>query len=476
MLERHSPWLILAVLVIIAGAVYVVVPNNPGIHIGPIDRNFRVVRGLDLQGGLRVLLQADLPQDTDITDEQMQTARNIVENRVNALGVTEPVVQVAGSRRILVELPGVEDPQQAIDTIQETGLLEFVEVDATDPVTVGALQGETIRTDFGLEPTPTTAESEPGTETPEPAQGEATAEPTDQGTPTPPIFHTVMTGTALETAQVGRDQVTGEYLVQFELTPEGSQTFGQYTSEHVGDFLAIVLDKRVLSAPRIQQPITGGRGSITGNFTFEEANQLAVQLRYGSLPVPLEVVEIRNVGPTLGQDSLDKSTVAGVVGFLIVMTFMGLHYRLPGLLADMALIVYAIVTFAMFKIVPVTLTLPGIAGFVLSIGVAVDANILIFERMKEELRAGKSLRVAIDLGFRRAWPSIRDSNLSTLLTCAILFWFGSTFGASIVQGFALTLAIGVIVSLFSAITVTRLLLSSTLGRVDVKERPGWFGI
>ncbi len=476
MLERHSPWLILAVLLIIAGAVYVVLPDNPGLHIGPIDREFRVVRGLDLQGGLRVLLQADLPEDADITDEQMQTARNIVENRVNALGVTEPVVQIAGSRRILVELPGIEDPEQAIDTIQETGLLEFVEVDSADPVAVAALEGESIRTDFGMDPTPTSAATETATDIPGAAEAETTAEPTGQATPGAPIFHTVMTGAALESAQVGRDQVSGEYLVQFELTPEGSQTFGQYTSNNVGGYLAIVLDKRVLSVPRIQQPITGGRGSITGNFTLDEANQLAVQLRYGSLPVPLEVVEIRRVGPTLGQDSLDKSTVAGVVGLLIVMTFMALHYRLPGLLADIALIVYAIVTFAMFKVVPVTLTLPGIAGFVLSIGVAVDANILIFERMKEELRAGKMLRVAIELGFSRAWPSIRDSNLSTLLTCAILFWFGSTFGASIVQGFALTLAIGVIVSLFSAITVTRLLLSSTLGRVDVKERPGWFGI
>lgn len=475
MLERYSGWVTAIVLTVIAAAIYVDLPNSPGLHVGPFERDFRVVRGLDLQGGLRVLMQADLPED-QITEEQMQTARDIVENRVNALGVVEPVVQVAGDNRILVELPGVEDPQQAIDTIQETGLLEFVEM---DPQRVGAtatLPGAEIRTDFGMAPTPTVAQTEPPTATPDAATEAAAAELTPQASPTPPIFHTVMTGVALEDARAGRDPVSGEYLVQFDLTAEGAETFGEYTSANVGGYLAIVLDKRIISVPRIQSAITGGRGTITGNFTAEEANQLAVQLRYGSLPVPLDVLEIKRVGPTLGQDSLDKSAVAGVVGFLIVMVFMGLHYRLPGLLADLALVVYALVTFAMFKIVPVTLTLPGIAGFILSIGVAVDANILIFERMKEELRAGKTLRNSIALGFERAWPSIRDSNLSTLLTCAILFWFGSTFGASIVQGFALTLAIGVIVSLFSAITVTRLLLNLTIGRVDVANRPGWFGI
>ena len=475
MLERYRGWVIGIVVAITAAALYVVWPNNPGLHIGPVDREFRVVRGLDLQGGLRVLMEADLASD-QVSEEQMQTARTIVENRVNALGVTEPVVQLAGSNRILVELPGVQEPEQAIETIQETGLLEFVEIDPTQLGATAALQGTEIRTDFGMAPTPTLAGTPTASPTAAPAAGEATAEATPRASPTPPIFHTVMTGAALEDARAGRDPVSGDYLVQFDLTSEGAETFAQYTSTHVGEYLAIVLDNRILSIPRIQSPITGGQGTITGEFTLEEANQLAVQLRYGSLPVPLEVVEIKRVGPTLGQDSLDKSAVAGVVGFLTVMVFMGLHYRLPGILADVALIVYAIVTFAMFKIIPVTLTLPGIAGFVLSIGVAVDANILIFERMKEELRAGKSLANSMDLGFARAWPSIRDSNLSTLLTCAILFWFGSTFGASIVQGFALTLAIGVIVSLFSAITVTRLLLNLTTGRIDVAERPGWFGI
>jgi preprotein translocase subunit SecD len=228
--------------------------------------------------------------------------------------------------------------------------------------------------------------------------------------------------------------------------------------------------------PQVESPITQGSGVITGNFTHEEANNLAIQLRYGSLPIPLKVVESRTVGPTLGQDSLRKSLVAGGIGLSVVVLFMALYYRLPGVVADLALLVYALITFALFRLIPVTLTLPGIAGFVLSIGVAVDANILIFERLKEELRSGRTLSQAIDLGWRRAWPSIRDSNLSTLITCAILFWFGSTFGASIVKGFSLTLALGVLVSLFTAITVTRIFLHVVLDNIRLTEHPKWFGI
>jgi len=236
-----------------------------------------------------------------------------------------------------------------------------------------------------------------------------------------------------------------------------------------------VLDKVLISAPRISVPITEGKGVITGSFTLETANALAVQLRYGSLPVPLKVVESSTVGPTLGEDSLRKSAVAGVIGLAVVMIFMAVYYRLPGVLADLALLMYATVTLALFKLVPVTLTLPGVAGFVLSIGVAVDANVLIFERMKEELRAGRTVYQAIDTGFSRAWPSIRDSNLSTLITCAILFWFGSTFGASIVKGFSLTLALGVLVSLFTAITVTRTFLHVVLDGIRAAKSPRLFG-
>ena len=285
-----------------------------------------------------------------------------------------------------------------------------------------------------------------------------------------------MTGSALTSATVQTNQTTGEVVVAFELTPEGEQIFGQHTTANVGRFLTIVLDKTVISSPQIESAITGGSGIITGNFTIESANNLALQLRYGSLPVPLRVAESRTVGPTLGQDSLRKSLIAGIVGLAVVAVFMIAYYRLPGILAVLALLMYATITFALFKLIPVTLTLPGIAGFVLSVGVAVDANILIFERMKEELRAGRKLITAVEEGFRRAWASIRDSNISTLITCIILFWFGSQFGASVVKGFALTLALGVMVSLFTAVLVTRTLLHAMLDNIDFSERHSWFGI
>jgi protein-export membrane protein SecD len=227
----------------------------------------------------------------------------------------------------------------------------------------------------------------------------------------------------------------------------------------VGDIVAIILDKQVVSAPVINQPITDGSGIISSNvpggFPLEEARDVAIKMKYGALPVPLTVVENRTVGPTLGQDSIERSIQAGAIGLLVVFLFMITYYRLPGFLADLALIVYALLNFALYKLIPVTLTLPAITGFILSMGMAVDANILVFERMKEELRAGRSLRVAMETGFSRAWPSIRDSNLSTLITCAILFWFGSNFGASIVKGFAITLALGLVINLFTAVVVTR---------------------
>ncbi len=467
-MRRNYSWWILPILLVVAAAIWIVLPDNPGIHIGSFNRDFELVRGLDLQGGLRVLLEADLPADAVVTSEQIQTARDIIENRVNALGLTEPIVQVAGDRRILVELPGVADPDQAEATIRQTGLLEFIEV---PPELAFSLQeGQTVETDFGQGAA--TGESQQPA-----ATATAAAEATPNASPTveAPVFHTVMTGSALKTALVNRDQL-GQYEVGFDLTDEGSRIFSDYTSAHVGDILGIVLDKRIISLPRINSPITSGSGRITGTFTYDQANQLAVQLRYGSLPIPLRVAQRKAIGPTLGEDSLRRSTIAGVIGLSVVMLFMALYYRLPGLLADLALLVYAVITLALFKLIPVTLTLPGVAGFVLSLGVAVDANILIFERMKEELRAGRTLRQAIDLGFSRAWPSIRDSNLSTLITCAILYWFGATFGASIVKGFSLTLSLGVLVSLFTAITVTRTFLHVLFDSIRLSEHPRWFGI
>jgi preprotein translocase subunit SecD len=422
---------------------------------------------LDLVGGVQALLEADLPADTTVDPESMRTARSIVENRVNGLGVTEAVVQQAGDRRILVELPGETDPEQALQAIKQTGLLEFVDMSMLSPQDAFLLTGTQIETDF----------AQSGTTEPTPIP---TASLTSEVTPTVPvqssqIYHTIMTGASLQNVGVTTTSAGG-YEVAFELDSEGSAIFKEFTGQHVNDVLAIILDKYVISAPTINSEIPDGKGVITGRFSLEEANNLAIQLRYGSLPIPLKVVTSQTVGPTLGKDSLDQSLRAGLTGLGIVMLYMGLYYRLPGILADLALLCYALITLALFRYIPVTLTLPGIAGFVLSIGVAVDANVLIFERLKEELRAGRNLSQAIDLGWGRAWPSIRDSNFSTLITCSILYWFGSTFGASIVKGFSLTLAIGVGISMFTAIIVTRTFLHLVLDNIEFRVHKGWFGV
>jgi preprotein translocase subunit SecD len=285
----------------------------------------------------------------------------------------------------------------------------------------------------------------------------------------------VMTGAELKSVGVTTNQL-GETVVSFELKSDGSAVFADYTTRNVGNYLGIVLDKTVISCPRVDQAITSGKGMISGSFTTETANALAIQLRYGSLPIPVKVVESRSVGPTLGEESIRRSIIAGIIGLSIVILFMLIYYRLPGFVASLALACYALFTLMLFKLIPVVLTLPGIAGFILSIGMAVDANILIFERLKEELRSGKKLYQAIELAWKRAWPSIRDSNFSTIITCIILFWFGSAFGASMVKGFALTLSLGVGVSLFTAIIVTRTYLHLVLDNVKFTEHTRWFGI
>jgi preprotein translocase subunit SecD len=470
-MARYRTLIFIIALIVVAA--WIVNPSNPGIRFGSYRRSIETRLGLDLVGGVQALLEADLPQGQTVDSDKMRTAKAIVENRVNGLGVTEAVVQQAGDRRIVVELPGISDPEEAIGIIKETGLLEFVDM-GDNPVP----EGSVVQTDFvasagtGGAPAPTSGISGSTEVAPTPAPG-ATSE-------TPPaqperILHTVMTGEVLKTVEVQTNRA-GQYVVAFTLTPEGSKVFADYTSRNVGKYLGIVLDKEVISAPVVKSAITQGEGVIEGSFTAETANALAVQLRYGSLPIPLKVITSSTVGPTLGQASLQKSLIAGIIGLSAVILFMGLFYRLPGVIADLALLIYALVTFALFKFIPVTLTLPGIAGFVLSIGVAVDANILIFERLKEELRSGKTLRQAIDLGWGRAWPSIRDSNLSTLITCAILFWFGSTYGASIVKGFSLTLAVGVMVSMFTAIIVTRTILHLILDNIEFRSHHRLFGL
>ncbi len=478
----------------------------------PEARDIRLRQGLDLQGGLAVLLQADMPDGRIPDDAAMEAARTIIEQRVNSLGVSEPLIQRQGEDKILVELPGIEDPDLAIATFGETGRLEIIGTGSTFlPPRVGDQPGTMVKTSYPIlvadfTPTPTREPTLTPTTGPSPtATSTSTATPTEAPTevvtatatitatatvtetaaagatpaPTPTsavpditeqVWPTVITGDMLASAQVIFDQLN-QPAVAFTLKPEGAERFFKYTSEHVGEFLSIVLDGEVISSATIREPIRD-QGQITGNFTREEARSLVIILRYGALPVPLKVVENRTVGPTLGADSVERSLRAGIIGLATVMIFMLAYYRLPGLLANLALIIYTTIVLAIFKLLPVVLTLAGIAGFILSIGMAVDANILIFERMKEELRAGKVLRSAIDVGWSRAWPSIRDSNFSTLITCVILFWFGNQFGATIVKGFALTLAIGVLVSMFTAIVVTRTFLHVALETVGIAHL-GW---
>jgi len=460
-MQRRNSRFLIAVIVLALIVVWVDWPGERHIQfsLGPIkiDQEIRVHQGLDLQGGTMVLLEADVPPDEVVTPDALTAAKGIVENRVNGMGVAEPFIQIQGDRRIIVELPGISDPDKAIATFKGTGLLEFI--DAGDTYLA---PGTVVKTTYGQSESP---EDTVPVSTTASLDGTAPISPPREGGngDEEKVLTTVMTGKDLKNAEVGFDRLNRAYI-QLEFTPEGGKLFADFTARNVGRFLAITMDKVVISSPVIQSAITKPEAIIEGGeggLVPEEARSIVLQLKYGALPVPLKVVEQRTVGPTLGQDSIQKSIMAGAIGLIVVLLFMVTYYRLPGFLADLALLLYAGLSFAAFKLIPVTLTLPGVAGFLLSIGMAVDANILIFERMKEELRSGRSLGGAIEVGFSRAWTSIRDSNLSTLITCVILFWFGSNFGASMVKGFAVTLFIGVIISMFTAITVTRTLLRFT---------------
>lgn len=378
--------------------------------------------GLDLSGGIHVALVANMK---DIKQEDrldaLESAKQIIERRVNFFGVSEPLVQTAKSSdtyRIIVELPGISDVESAVGLIGQTAKLEFREF--TD-----AAQ----------------------------ATGAAFTIPTLTDTKSVNI-----TGKDLKKAQVEFSSQTGEPEVGIEFTSEGAQKFGDVTTRLVGKLLAIFLDNQPLTWPRVNSAITDGRAVITGNFTQDQAKRLALQLNAGALPVPVTVVEKRAVGATLGTQSVSKSLKAGAIGLVIVAVFMISKYGILGIYADMALILYGLITFALFRLIPVTLTLPGIAGFILSMGMAVDANILIFERYKEEFRKGKPWNIAMELGFGKAWHSIRDANITTIITSLILFNPGNWnfFPSSgLVRGFAATLLIGVLVSLFTGIVVTR---------------------
>ncbi|HEY5600854.1 MAG TPA: protein translocase subunit SecD [Patescibacteria group bacterium] len=380
----------------------------------PISSDLEPKLGLDLQGGTHLVLEADT---TNIKNEDrkiaLESLKTVVERRVNLYGVSEALVQtsiVGDSHRILVELPGVSDVSSAIKLIGQTAKLDFRELPATASASLAsqtATLDQYVSTDLG--------------------------------------------GQDLQKASPVFSTQTGKPEVQLQFTQEGGKKFEEITKRNVGKPLAIFLDDEIVSAPTVQSVITGGSAVINGQFTAEQSKQLSVQLNAGALPTSIKVIEQRNIGPTLGQESINASLIAGGVGLIVVAAFMIFMYGRYGLIADFALIIYSLLVFAVFKLIPVTLTLAGIAGFILSIGMAVDANILIFERMKEEIRWGKTKEKAIEAGFLRAWSSIRDSNISSLITAAILYYFGS----GIVRGFAVTLAIGILFSMFSSITVSR---------------------
>lgn len=506
--------------------------------------------GLDLQGGAHLVYEADT-SGVDVLDRDstIEGVRNVIERRVNAFGVAEPLVQTNKSGdtyRVIVELAGVFDVNEAIAQIGRTPLLEFKEQNPEanvslsaeeraeldlmneevlvrageilalasaegadfealarehsedpsvagnggdlgfagrgdfvpafekalfDDMQVGDITPEPIKTQFGYH---IIEKLEERSDPEDPLKFEVrgrhilllTKTEADVRPPSDLWMDTGLTGAQLERAQVQFDQTTGASQVGLQFDSEGKDLFADITERNVGKPVAIFLDGAAISIPTVQSRITAGHAVISGNFTIPEAKELAQNLNAGALPIPIHLVSQQTVGPTLGQISLQKSLTAGLWGLLLVALFMIFVYRLPGLIAVVALAMYTVLTLFFFQLFSITLTLAGVAGFILSIGMAVDANILIFERMKEELRKGKPLTKVVEDGFGRAWPSIRDSNMSSLITCAILFWFGS----SLIKGFALTLGLGILVSMFSAITLTRGFLQLFVGAAMEKRR------
>ena len=379
--------------------------------VRPLASSIR--QGLDLQGGTHVVLEAVDTEQAQVNDDAMNRVIAIMEKRVNALGLTEPSIQREGERRVIIELPGVKDPDAAIKTIGKTAMLEFRDEDG----------------------------------------------------------NTVLTGTDLKDAQASTNPQTGQNVVNLEFSDEGAQKFADLTMKNVGRTIAILLDGEVLTAPNVREPILGGRAEITGQKTLEEAQNLAVVLRSGALPVKVEIIETRTVGPTLGQDSKDKSQFAFAVGLGAVVIFMIFFYHFSGFIADVALMAYTIMLLSILYLMDATLTLPGVAGIILSIGMAVDANVLIFEHFKEEYQInGKSLRLSMDAGFKRAFTTIFDSNVTTLIAAGVLFFLGT----GTIRGFAITLGVGTILSMFTAITLTQFMLKLMINS-KLSENPRIYG-
>jgi preprotein translocase subunit SecD len=424
------------ILILLIGILALVIDFVPGLRLPDsqsADGSWRPVEtklGLDLSGGLRVEYQALPVGGKSPSPADMAIIKDIVERRVNTTGVSEPVVTTQGSDRVVVELPGVTDPESVRKLVGQTGLLDFVPLGSTQ-----ATEGQVL--DLKQYP---------------------------------PLF----SGDQVASATVGQD-TNGRPAVDFVLKSDGAKAFADYTAKNVGSYFAITLDSSVISAPVIQNSIPNGNVQITGGglagFGVKEAQNLVTVLKYGSLPFPVTALSSDQISATLGAQFLNQTILAGLLGISLVLAFMLIYYRLPGLVASFALVYYTLVMFAIFRLIPVTLTLAGIAGFVLSVGMAVDANILIFERMKEELRVGKSLPAAVEAGFNRAWNSILDSNVSSLITATILYAFGS----SVIRGFALVLILGVLTSMFSAIVVTRTILRWVV-RQDWARRPSLYGL
>ena len=435
---------------------------------------FPLSLGLDLRGGSQLTIQVQPTAEvTTITLENLEDTKRVMENRVNGLGVSEPIVQTIGSDKILVQLPGVSDPEQAERVLGGTAQLEFRnQIRGTEEQfqTQAIIQRQIL-----LEQERLRAE--------EPENIEAIAENAEQlqqvNQAILAFFEPVgLTGKNLINAQPQPLQGGVGWEVAIEFDNDGGENFAQLTKDLAGTgrSIGIFLDNTLVSSPTVgpqfaDTGITGGRAVVTGNFTAESASDLAVQIRGGALPFPVEVVENRTVGATLGRDSINRSVFAGISGLILVLIFMAVYYRLPGMIADVSLAIYTLLTLACYALIGVTLTLPGIAGFILSIGMAVDANVLIFERTREELRSGKTLYRSVESGFYRAFSSILDSNVTTLIACAALGYLGS----GLVRGFAVTLAIGVIVSMFTAVSCSRsLLLITVLGLPGVRQKPELF--
>lgn len=440
-MKRHSSFLTVIIILIALVGLLINIPDsvklpfvkqpitlvNINTLLKPLnlEQNVAFREGLDLQGGTSITLRAnmkDIPSDQ--RKNALDSAKDVIERRINFFGVSEPVVQtsqVNNDYRVIVEIPGVTDVNQAVGLIGQTAQLSFWEEGASP-----------------------SAKTQPNSALPlgvEQVLG-------------PNATKTNLTGKDLKKADVTFNQNTGEPQVELTFTSDGAKKFGDITKRNVGKIVGIVLDNQLVQAPRVNQPILTGQAEITGQFTIPQAKALQIQLNAGALPISLSVLSQQAIGATLGSQTVHKSLFAGLIGFAVIVIFMISLYGRLGVVASIALTIYTLITLSIFRLVPVTMTLAGIAGFILSIGIAVDANILIFERMHEEMRKGKSEHASLELGFSHAWASIRDSNIASLITSSILM----IFGTGIVRGFALTLAIGVIVSLFSAITVTRTLL------------------